>query len=215
MTPATPLPPLSQEQFQKKTGLPAALQDDLSSYVDLLEKWQKRINLVSKSTLADVWRRHVWDSLQIYPLIPKETKTVIDLGSGAGFPGLVLALFSKAYNGPEIHLIEADSRKTAFLEEVNRETSAGAIIHTRRLESVRDLKADVVTARALAPLPKLLTMATPFGAKDCRFLFFKGEKVQAELTEAAKKWTMEVVETPSVSHQSGTILTLKGVKHRE
>ncbi len=215
MTAAPFLAPMTRAQFCAETALPAALQGDLETYVNLLEKWQQRINLVSKTTLADVWRRHVLDSLQIYPLIPDGARSVLDLGSGAGFPGIIIALFSKTYGGPEVHLIEADSRKTAFLTEVNRATSAATHIHTRRIESVRNLKSDVITARALAPLPKLLELATPFGKADSTYVFLKGEKAQGELTEAAKDWTMDVVETASITHPGGTILTLKGVKHRD
>lgn len=211
----SPQPPLSAEAYQSELKLPDALFADLQTYVAILEKWQRRINLVSSTTLADVWRRHVLDSSQIYPLIPSSAKTLIDLGSGAGFPGLILAMFSKAYQGPQVHLIEADSRKAAFLSEVNRQTRAGATIHARRIESVIDQTADVVTARALAPLPKLLSLAARFDNGDTTYIFLKGEKAVDELTEAEKEWTMNVEKTPSLSHAAGTILTLRGVKNRE
>lgn len=208
-------PPLSRDALQQELGLPVELMEALQIYVDVLEKWQRRINLVSAATLADVWRRHVMDSSQLYDLIPAAAKTLIDLGSGAGFPGMVLALFSKTYEGPEVHLVEADSRKCAFLSEVNRQTQAGAIIHSRRIESLYDRQADVITARALAPLPKLLTLAHRFDGGDATYLFLKGEKAADELTEAQKEWTMQISQTPSRSHLAGTILTLKGVTHRE
>ena len=207
--------PMSFEQFKDETQLPEPLLADLQTYVGLLEKWQKQINLVSTATLVDVWHRHVLDSQQIYPLIPSSAKTVVDLGSGAGFPGLVLALFFKHYGGPEVHLVEADGRKCSFLTEVNSQTQAGAVIHSCRVEVMTDLKADVVTARALAPLRKLLKMAVRFETGDTTYVFLKGEKALEELTEAEKEWTMDVIKTPSTTLAAATILTLKGVKHRE
>ena len=201
--------------FQNQANLPEALLEDIKSYVDLLEKWQKSINLVSTATLADVWSRHVLDSAQIYPLIPANSKKVIDLGSGAGFPGLLLALYFKHYGGPEVHLVEADTRKCSFLTEVSNRTNAGAIVHAHRVEAIKGLKADVVTARALAPLPKLIKMSRKFDDGNTTYIFLKGQKAQEELTDAQKDWTMSVTETTSQTLSVATILTLKGVKHRE
>lgn len=206
---------MSFETFDKETSLPQGLVDDLKKYVELLVKWQKQINLVSNASLADVWNRHVLDSLQIYPLIPETARSVVDLGSGSGFPGLIVALLSKTYGGPEVHLIEADSRKCVFLNEVNSQTGAGAIIHARRVESITDLKADVVTARALAPLRKLLKLATRFENGETTYVFLKGEKAQDELTEAQKDWTMDVQRTPSRTLATATIFTLKGLTRRD
>ncbi len=207
--------PMTFDAFTRETDLPQGLLNELIIYVELLEKWQKQINLVSSASLPDVWSRHVLDSLQIYPLLPKTAKTVVDLGSGGGFPGLIIALLSKAYDGPQVHLVEADSRKCAFLQEVNAQTSAGALIHARRAESLNDLRADVVTARALAPLRKLLKIATRFGDDDTTYIFLKGEKAQEELTEAQKEWTMSVQGTPSRTLAAATIFTLKGVAPRD
>ncbi len=206
---------MSYESFKKVTLLPEGLLNDLRIYVDLLSKWQKRINLVSTPSLPDVWNRHVLDSLQLYPLIPKSAKSLIDMGSGAGFPGLIIAMMSKRHGGPKVHLVEADSRKCAFLAEVNNRTSAGATIHDRRLESITDMGADVVTARALAPLRKLLKMAVRFETGTTTYVFLKGEKARDELTEAGKEWTMQVEETSSQTLATATILTLKGVKRRD
>ncbi|NQW01508.1 MAG: 16S rRNA (guanine(527)-N(7))-methyltransferase RsmG [Rhodospirillales bacterium] len=202
------------ETFKAETQLPEDLLNDLKTYVSLLEKWQKQINLVSTPSLADVWSRHILDSLQIYPLIPAGAQTVVDLGSGAGFPGMVTALFAKHYGGPQAHLVEADSRKCSFLNEVNSQTAAGAHIHCCRVEAVTDLQADVVTARALAPLRKLLKMAVRFETGDTTYIFPKGEKARQELTDARKEWTMDVLETPSKTLAAATVLTLKGVSRR-
>jgi 16S rRNA (guanine527-N7)-methyltransferase len=206
---------MTPEGFQKHLNLPEALLEDLKTYVSMLEKWQKQINLVSTATLADVWCRHVLDSAQLYQLIPAGTKKVIDIGSGAGFPGLVLALFFKHYGGPEVHLVESDGRKCSFLMAVNRQTNAGATIHSNRVEEMLDLKGDVITARALAPLRKLIKISQIFDDGDSTYIFLKGAKAQAEVTDAEKEWTMKITETTSQTLSTSTILTLKGVKYRE
>ncbi len=176
----------------------------------LLERWQRRINLVGRSTLADPWRRHVLDSAQLVPLIPAEARTIVDLGSGAGFPGLVLAILT----GLDTHLIDSDARKGAFLREVIRVTGAPATVVTARIEGVVGLTADVVTARALAPLPRLLDLAAPLLSPRGQCLFLKGRDAAAELTESEKRWIMRVERVPSVSDPSGTVLSLRDLQHR-
>jgi 16S rRNA (guanine527-N7)-methyltransferase len=206
---------MSLKGFQKHLNLPYPLLEDLKTYVSLLERWQKQINLVSTSTLADVWNRHILDSAQLYPLIPVDAKKVIDIGSGAGFPGLVLALYFKHYGGPEVHLVESDSRKCFFLTEVSRQTKACVVVHTSRSEAISDLKGDVITARALAPLRKLIKISRNFDEGDATYIFLKGEKAREELTDARKEWTMNVTKTTSQTLSVATVLTLKGVKYRE
>ncbi len=206
---------MSLKSIQKHLNLPDHLLDDLKTYVLLLEKWQKQINLVSNSTLSDVWNRHILDSAQLYPLIPADAKKVIDIGSGAGFPGLVLALYFKHYGGPEVHLVEADSRKSFFLMEVSRQTKACVFIHTNRAENISDLKGDVITARALAPLRKLIKISQTFDEGDATYIFLKGAKAMEELTDAQKEWKMNITKTTSQTHSVATVLTLKGVKNRE
>ena len=126
-----------------------------------------------------------------------------------------MALYFKHYGGPEVHLVEADTRKCSFLTEVSNRTGAGAVIHAHRVEAMKDLKGDVITARALAPLRKLIRMSRRFDEGDATYIFLKGEKAQEELTDARKDWTMDVTETTSQTLAVATILTLKGVKHRE
>jgi 16S rRNA (guanine527-N7)-methyltransferase len=128
---------------------------------------------------------------------------------------LVLALYFKHYGGPEVHLVEADGRKCSFLTEVNYRTNAGVIIHAGRAEAMPGLKGDVITARALAPLRKLIRMARKFDDGDATYIFLKGAKAREELTDAQKEWTMNIVETTSQTLSIATILTLKGVKHRD
>ena len=120
----------------------------LEVYADLLRKWQPKINLIAPSTLPDLWARHFEDSAQLLQLVPECTKRIADMGSGGGFPGLVLAILT----GIETHLIESDSRKGAFLREAARLTDAPVTLHTKRLEAMPSLGADLITARALAPL---------------------------------------------------------------
>ncbi len=197
---------MDAEEFQAETGVSRETLDRLTVYADLLRKWQRRINLVGRSTLEDLWRRHMFDSAQLLPLIPEGARCLVDLGSGAGFPGLVLAILGV----PEVHLIESDGRKAAFLREVSRETSTPVDIHVSRIEQTPPFVADVVTARALAPLPKLLDLAVPFVGDNTVLLFPKGQDVDRELTEATKHTTMHIDFVPSRAHESGIILRLTG-----
>jgi 16S rRNA (guanine527-N7)-methyltransferase len=182
-------------------------------YADLLVKWQKAINLVGRDTLPDLWRRHFLDSAQLHPLIPREARRVVDFGSGAGFPGLVLGLMGDR----EVHLIESDARKIAFLREAVRLTSAPVVLHHGRIEQIRPFPVDVVTARALAPVAVLLGYTEPYLAlspdRSCRCLFLTGRGAEQELTEAKKLWNMKVTRVPSSAGGEGIILILEGI-HR-
>lgn len=179
----------------------------LESYADLLRKWQERINLVSGGTLPDLWRRHILDSGQLFRHLPANTAVLVDLGSGAGFPGLVLA----AMGVPEVHLIESDARKCAFLREAARVMGLASVtIHNRRIEHVTPFVADVVTSRALAPLSQLLDYAVPF-LQNGEAWFLKGRGGEDELTAAAKKWNMAIQRLTSLSDPEGLILRLSEV----
>ncbi|HEY7688248.1 MAG TPA: 16S rRNA (guanine(527)-N(7))-methyltransferase RsmG, partial [Dongiaceae bacterium] len=149
------------------------------------------------------------DSAQLLPFIPSGTRSIVDLGSGAGFPGLVLAIL---VSDARIHLIESDQRKCVFLGEAARATGANPIIHNRRLESVDGIEADLVTARACAPLDQLLTYAQKFLWQSGKALFLKGAGVEEELTAAHKTWSMQVERFPSVSDPSGCILRIGQVR---
>ena len=193
-------------RFREETGVSRETLDQLETYAALLAKWQRRINLVGRSTLDDLWRRHMFDSAQLHPLLPEGVRTLVDLGSGAGFPGLVLAILGV----PQVHLIESDSRKAAFLREVSRETSTPVDIHVARIEEVPPFVADVVTARALAPLDKLLDLASRFAGDKTVMIFPKGQDVDRELTATTKHTTMRTEFVPSRAHESGVILRLTG-----
>ncbi|HIJ61611.1 MAG TPA: 16S rRNA (guanine(527)-N(7))-methyltransferase RsmG [Rhodospirillaceae bacterium] len=200
---------LTPAEFARLTSVSRETVERLQVYADLLIKWQARINLVGPATIPDLWRRHMLDSAQLAPLLPGGP--VLDLGSGAGFPGLVLAIMT----GLPVHLVESDGRKCAFLREAIRLTGASASVHNRRIEALAPLVPAplVVTARALAPLDRLLEMAAPFlgGATEC--LFLKGRGGEEELTQAAKGWTMTVERRASQADPSGLIIHLRGV-HR-
>ena len=179
----------------------------LEAYVALLTKWQSAINLIGRDTLDDVWRRHIQDSAQLAGLVPDTAKTLTDLGSGAGFPGLVLAIMCDL----DVTLIESAGKKASFLREAARLTNARATVLSQRIEAAPPVVSDVVTARALAPLDMLLGYAARFAGPDTLCLFPKGARAEAELTEAAKSWTMNVTRHPSVTDDQGVILEIRGL----
>ena len=186
----------------------------LEIYARLLAKWTKAINLVSPDSLPDLWRRHILDSAQLLPLLPPapadRPRRLADLGSGAGFPGLVLAILGAG----EIHLVESDRRKSQFLREVSRETAAGAQVHTARIEELSPLCADCVTARALAPLDRLLDYAARHLAPGGSALFLKGRGAAEELTQAAGRWSMAVERFPSRTDPEGSLLRIANLAVR-
>ena len=179
----------------------------LAAYVDLLLRWQRTIHLISQHDVAQVWTRHIDDALQLLPLIPPGTDRGIDLGSGAGLPGLVLAIAT----GIPFDLIEADHRKAAFLREAARLTAAPATVHATRIEAAAIPRAPLITARALAPLDTLLGWAAPLLAPGGTCLFPKGRGVEDELTTAAARWHMHVLRTPSRTDPSATILRISEI----
>jgi 16S rRNA (guanine527-N7)-methyltransferase len=199
---------LSESGFAKIANVPRETMARLEAYVGLLTVWNRRINLVGANTMGDVWRRHILDSAQLFPLLPDQTRVVADLGSGAGLPGLVLAILGVA----EVHLIESDQRKAAFLREAKRVAMADNVtIHARRAEKMGPFKADAVVARAVAPLNQLLYIAEPFLAAHSRCLFLKGKAAETELTEARKTWRMTAETLPSRADPAGIVLLLGDV----
>ncbi|MDD3182925.1 MAG: 16S rRNA (guanine(527)-N(7))-methyltransferase RsmG [Alphaproteobacteria bacterium] len=203
-----PLPP--EEDLAALSRLPVSheAQRMLMRYAALLVEWNEKFNLVAASTLPHLWRRHMLDSAQLFPLLPKGTRRLVDLGSGAGFPALVLSIMGV----PEVHVIESIGKKANFLSAVVKDLGLNAIVHHARIESVRELEADVVTARAVTSLPILLSLAKPFMGRNSCALLLKGEKADAELTEAAKYWTFTCDKTPSLSDPSGLVLKINELK---
>ena len=179
----------------------------LRRYAELLVHWNRRINLVGHGTLRDLWRRHMLDSAQLYPLIADPQAPLLDLGSGAGFPGLVLA----AMGATDVHLIESDRRKCAFLGEAARAIGVSVAIHPERIEDVAPFIAATIVSRALAPLPELLDLAFNFSNEHSILLFLKGRTLDQELTKAQKEWSMRVDQIPSRTDPQGTILRLEAI----
>jgi 16S rRNA (guanine527-N7)-methyltransferase len=199
--------PLGPQGFAEIVPVSRETLARLEAYAELLTRWSARINLVGRGTIADVWGRHILDSAQLRPFIADAAKSVIDLGSGAGLPGLVLSILGV----PGVELVEADSRKCAFLREAVRITETDATIRPCRIEAVPRHPVDIVTARACAPLDRLLGLAEPFLASDSECLFLKGERVEEELTLARKHWTMAESAHQSRSDPRGVILRLQQV----
>ncbi len=199
--------PFGPEDFAAAIPVSRETLARLEAYVALLIQWSARINLVGRDTLADLWRRHILDSAQLFRMVPRTAHSLIDLGSGAGLPGLVLAVLGV----PGVELIEADSRKSAFLQEAARVAAVDVTLRRRRIESVPPHPVDVVTARACAPLNRLLELAHRFVAPHTICLFPKGERFEEELTLARKAWTMSVSVEPSLSDRRGVILRLEQV----
>ena len=199
--------PLTPAEFAGRIAVSRETLDRLRLYVDLLGKWTKRINLVAPASMADVWRRHILDSAQLFTLLPPEAKVAIDLGSGAGLPGLILAIMGV----PEVHLVESDTRKATFLQEAARMTGTKVTIHAQRIEAAASIQADIVTARALARLAFLLDHAARFLKPGAACYFLKGASLADELTEARKSWHMEATEFPSLSDVSGVIVKLESI----
>ncbi|HEX4370726.1 MAG TPA: 16S rRNA (guanine(527)-N(7))-methyltransferase RsmG [Rhizomicrobium sp.] len=195
------------DEFAAATDVSRETLARLKAYTGLLEEWNSRHNLVSARSLEDVWRRHFWDSAQLAPLIPAKTRTIADLGSGAGFPGLVLAemLRDKA----AVTLFEATTKKCDFLKAAAARMELSVSIQNVRMEDASPQAFDVVTARACAPLPKLLSYVHRLTRPNSVCLFLKGQNVGAELTEAHKSWRMKVRQIPSLTDPSGVILELK------
>ena len=183
----------------------------LDSLVALLLKWQDTTNLIAPSTLNEIWTRHIADSLQLLTIVP-EARVWVDLGSGGGFPGLVVACAMADYPGAKVHLVESNQKKSAFLRESARVLNVPAIVHARRIEdfvSASMQSFDVVTARALAPLEKLLGYAGPLLKTGAIGLFPKGQDVEAELTAASKSWTMWTELVPSVTDPQARIVVVR------
>jgi 16S rRNA (guanine527-N7)-methyltransferase len=187
----------------------------LDAYVDLLVRWQAKTNLVASSTLPNLWTRHISDSLQLLTLGPS-AKTWVDLGSGGGFPGVVLACALAGIEGAMVHLVERNAKKAAFLREALRITAAAGTVHPADIgdyvDSVPD-PVDCVTARAVAPLHQLVGFAEPLVGKGAKALFLKGQDVEAELTEATKYWKLTPRLHPSLTGQ-GWIVELDRVERR-
>ena len=201
--------PLTRTEFQRISGVSRETLEKLDFLVAFLEERQKAVNLVGRSTLPDVWRRHILDSAQVLDLLPSDCSTVTDLGSGAGFPGLVLAIMGDF----KVHLVESIGKKAQFLGEVSAELNLDTHIHQERIEELEPWETQIVTARALAPLDLLLKYASRFSAQpSCKppvCLFLKGKQHGKELEHAASYWDLDYNIQRSLTDPEGVILLVK------
>lgn len=208
---------MTPEDFQARTGVSRETLERLHVYAALLAKWQKAINLVAPKSLPELWERHFLDSAQLLALAPPGARLWLDLGSGGGFPGLVIAAM-----GMEIvHLVESDQRKSAFLREAARAMGVSATVHVKRIEAVDPAALhaalggapEVISARALAPLEELLPLAHRLAGPETIYLLPKGRQAEDELTAARRYWTIAQLEMlPSQTDPAANILRIRGLQ---
>lgn len=216
VSPEDEAPAFGPEDYAAATGAGAEELNDLKIFRDLLEEWSGMMNLVGPSALAEFWRRHAYDSAQLFELAGPEEKVWADIGAGAGFPGVILSIrqkhTAKDSGGGRVHLIESLAKRCRFLSEAVSLLGLEAQVHNARAENLRLTGIDIVTARACAPLPKLLGYAEPLLKKrGARGLFPKGREVEAEIAEARQSWKFEASMTQSKSDPSGRILSIEGL----
>jgi 16S rRNA (guanine527-N7)-methyltransferase len=197
-----------KQRLPAQTLLTRDIQAQLEKFVDLLQRWNTRINLIGRAGTTEIWQRHILDSAQLARLFPPDNGSFIDLGAGGGFPGLVLALLTRRHG----HLVESDQRKAAFLHEAVNLLGVDATIHTCRAECLRLPPSRVITARALAPLRRLLSLAEPLLAPEGICIFPKGHGVASELTVARQEWHMRIERFASSTDPNGTILRLREIR---
>lgn len=188
-------------------------QSELGRFIALVREWQAVHNLVSRTALQELWTRHVVDSLQLVDKAP-EFHEWVDLGSGAGFPGLVVAIAFKGQPQRRFTLVESNAKKAAFLRTAIRETGVNAKVAAERIESHAQTMpggADVVSARGLAPLPKLCSLAAPYMHANSVLLLLKGQDFAQELHEASKSWNLDVLDSPSVTDPAGRVLAIRNL----
>lgn len=192
-------------------SLPQALQDKLETYLALLQKWQPKINLISNNTLDNAWQRHFEDSLQLLDVLPEGDLTLMDLGSGAGFPGLVLAI---ARDDLKVHLVESDQKKCSFLKTVSRETHTNVEVYNCRIEDVsREIKPDIISARALASLDQLFDYCADWINENpnLQLIFPKGENADQELEKLGARWKFDCRTYSSKTSSEAKILVFSDI----
>ena len=198
------------EDFASATRASPVQMRDLEAFRTLLGDWNERMNLVGPSAMAEFWGRHAYDSAQLLDLAPT-ARSWADLGAGAGFPGLVLSVMLKDRPGTAVHLVESMAKRCRFLQAVVDDLALPAQVHNARAESL-SLTVDIVTARACAPLPRLMEFAWPYLRKGATALFLKGQDVEAELAEATRCWDFQAQLLPSRSSPTGRIVQVSKVR---
>ena len=212
--PATDEDGFGPEDVVRLTGVSRETFQKISAYLELLDRWRERINLIGPGEGRHLWRRHVLDSLQLVEQISSEDKSVADLGSGAGFPGLILACALAERSGAAVTLVEKSPRKSEFLRAVGKEVGLPVAVLTIRLEDAPGVLFDVVTARALAPLPKLLGFADAWLKPSGKALLMKGRDTATELAEAREAWTFDLSILDSQSSPEGRVLKVSSLRSR-
>lgn len=212
--PATDEDGFGPEDAVRITGVSAETFGRVKAYLALLDQWRERINLIGPGEGRHLWRRHVLDSLQLLEYISDEDNSVADLGSGAGFPGLILACAMADKPGASVTLVEKSPRKSEFLRAVGKELALPVKVLTIRLEDYPGTRFDVVTARALAPLPKLLGYAADWLKPSGKALLMKGRDTAAELAEAQEAWTFDLSTLDSLSSPEGRVLKVSSLRSR-
>ena len=198
----------TKDDFARDIPVSRETLERLTLYANLLERWQKTLNLVSKTTLSDIWQRHMLDSAQLQAYLPPTEGPIMDLGSGAGFPGLVLAILGE----PDVHLIESDQRKGVFLKEAARITQCESVtVLTKRIETIESRPARAVTSRACAPLSQLIDYADRFWSDHTVGLYLKGKTTFDELTDLGNTATLRTDVFPSLSDPNGYVVRVKGM----
>jgi 16S rRNA (guanine527-N7)-methyltransferase len=198
---------LSAEEAGAALNVSRETLDRLKRYTEFLLKWQRAINLIGSSSARDIWRRHILDCGQLYPFLPVENQPIVDIGSGAGLPGLVLAILG----AENVHLIESDSRKCVFLREAARHTKTNVRVIESRAEKVENLTAGVLTARAVAPLTDLIELSKFMIKPNSICLFLKGKSIESELVYLKKNWNMKLEVHPSKTSPDGAIVRMESV----
>jgi len=201
------------QDFVDVTNVPHGTLSDFTKWYGLLRKWNARINLVAPKEIDHFWHRHAYDSWQLTAHLPEKWDRLVDLGSGGGFPGLAFGIFAKAHSGAkEVHLVESVGKKTSFLKTVTRELGLPVTVHTARVEDLRPLKADILTARAFAPLPRLFAYAQPHLSNSAFLLLPKGESADKEIESARMDWHFDVESFKSLTDEAAAILKITGLR---
>ena len=204
------------KKFSEKYNVSCETIERLKTYQELLVEWQKKFNLVSNSSLENLWERHFEDSAQLYKYIPEKAESLIDFGSGAGFPAMVLALIAVEKTPYlKVSMVESIKKKTLYLNEVASRTGVNVNIINDRIENLPEIKYDVITSRAMSSLVDLLGYAIRFCHKNTVCIFPKGKNYSLELAEAHKKWRFKCVIEPSDVSEEGKILIITDIKKKK
>ena len=204
------------KKIEKKYNVSRGTIQQLREYESTLQDWQSKMNLVSNSSLDSAWERHFEDSVQLFDLLPSNAETLFDFGSGAGFPGMVLAIMAKELlPNLQVNLVESTKKKTLYLKHVSDLTDTKVNIYNDRIENIKNQKADVITSRAMSSLNDLLNYSEPFCKKNTILIFPKGKKHQAEIDDAKRNWGFDIDIFQSSSSDEGAILVLTNLKRRK